>query len=180
MPLNDPQLHTVVLSGAAADLPTLPDNSIEDGTWYVASDRAAAWYLQRKAGVQVWYSAGGQSARTLDGWVRDGVAADLTDSEVVRWATVVKRAQVMGPGLLIGLGGFLDIAAAGAALTVTATLNGVATALTGTIAIGARFLALRGTGIAVVANDLVAITITTPHAWSATTAVFSGQLEVQE
>lgn len=59
---NDPQTQTVTIYRPFAQLPPLPDSSLETGTRFVCTDRALAFYLSIANDVQSWKAdAGGAS-----------------------------------------------------------------------------------------------------------------------
>lgn len=129
--------------------------------------------------------ASGGYRQTIDGWTQNNVAASQTSVVMVRWTTTgtgfATQWLAIRPGSITGIGVKSNAARSAGTLTVTAHINGSATALAavldGTNTTSKSTTQARGVDN-FVAGDVLDIRITTDGSWAPTTADITASLEV--
>lgn len=118
----------------------------------------------------------GLQAVTLYDWSRTAVIASLVDSQLNTQGLGISCVASKS-GIITGIVATLSIVAAGAALTATVFKNGVATAITCSIAVGQSVGRTTGFSVPLAAGDTYDIRINTPVGWTALTANLIAAIE---
>lgn len=125
--------------------------------------------------------AGGHR-QNIGGWVRDNIAASLTNSQLGRFVTANPQLQWRAPraGSVMSVGSVFTVATAGASITISVFKNG---SLLASHAIGtgvtSNMQAYAKDAQVFAAGDLIDIRITTPAGWTAVTSDLVVDVEVE-
>lgn len=132
--------------------------------------------------------AAGGFRKTYGTFVRDNVAASLTDSRLAIGATAAPQQDlvVSRAGSLVAITASFTVAPAGSTMTISVFKNGAlmhATAVL-SVTVGAtlgRYVVFSKdtTNLSVAAGDRIGVAITTDGSWSATTSDLAVTLEVE-
>lgn len=124
----------------------------------------------------------GGHRQTITGWVRDNVAASLTNSALSRFATAAVQLQWTAPraGSVLSVGSVWTVATAGAAPTISVFKNGsLLVAHNPGLGLLANVQTYAKDAQVFAANDELDIRITTTAGWTAVTSDLVVDLEVE-
>lgn len=133
--------------------------------------------------------ATGGFRRYVGPFVRDNVAANLTDSRAAVGATAAPQLDIAmtRAGSVVGISASFTVAPAGSTLTVSVFKNGALIDAAGILSVPAgatlghaTTFAKDTTGLTFVAGDRIGIAITTDGSWTAITSDLAAAVEVEQ